>query len=84
MNENTKKNPGQLVIDLFGGGRALARKLRVNGVDIHYSSVSRWAKSKENGGSGGLVPAKHHQKLLVMAEQEGLKLTAEDLIHGER
>ena len=79
-----KRSPGQLVIDLFGGGRPLARKLNAEGVKVHHSSVTRWAQSKENAGTGGLVPNKYHRKLIEMARKEGFELTPEQLVYGDR
>jgi leucyl aminopeptidase len=34
---------------------------------LDRSAVHRWALPKSRGGSGGLVPAKHHQRLLALA-----------------
>lgn len=62
--------PAIVVIRTFGGVRETARLLR-----IHPSGVSRWQRS-------GLVPTRHHQRVLVTAWRLQLELTALDLVMG--
>jgi hypothetical protein len=47
---------------------------------LDRSAVNRWALPKSLGGSGGLVPAKHHQRLLALATAQGVTLCAADLV----
>jgi gamma-butyrobetaine dioxygenase len=47
---------------------------------LDRSAVHRWALPKARGGSGGLVPAKHHRRLLALASAEGVTLSAADLV----
>jgi len=68
-------DPAATVRVRFGGSGPLARRL---GLD--RSAVHRWALPKSRGGSGGLVPAKHHLRLLALASTEGVALTAADLV----
>jgi hypothetical protein len=42
--------------------------------------VHRWALPRARGGTGGLVPARHHRRLLALAAAEGIALSAADLI----
>lgn len=67
--------PALTVLARFGGAGPLSRLL---GLD--RSAVHRWALPKSRGGSGGLVPAKHHQRLLALANAQGVALTAADLV----
>jgi len=69
--------PGQKVLKKFGEGAAsyLADQLELN-----RSTVSRWAKSVEDGGTGGVIPAKYHKELIALGKLNEIKLTAEDLI----
>lgn len=67
--------PAQLVIDIFGV-RPLAR---IVGRDP--SAVLSWLKDRPKG-SGGLVPAIHHRKLILQAREHGKALTEHDLVWG--
>lgn len=71
--------PADRVIEAFGGVRATARLLGRN-----PSSVSRWRKPREEGGSDGRVPGAIQEEVLAKAKQAGLSLTAEDLIIARR
>jgi hypothetical protein len=68
-------DPAQSVIAQFGGAGPLSRLL---GLD--RSAVHRWALPRARGGTGGLVPARHHRRLLALAAAEGIALSAADLI----
>ena len=52
--------PAATVLARFGGAGTLAQLLRLD-----RSAVHRWALPKHRGGSGGLIPARHHQRLLA-------------------
>ena len=68
-------NPAATVLARVGGAGPLAQLLRLD-----RSAVHRWALPKDRGGSGGLIPARHHQRLLALAAAHGIALTAADLI----
>ena len=67
--------PAEKAINAFGGVRALGRAIGRNG-----SSISRWTKPHEEGGTGGRVPTSVQAEILAAARKLGLDLTAEDLI----
>lgn len=69
-------SPADKVIEAFGGVRATARALGLNS-----SSVSRWRMPAEKRGLAGRVPSIHQATILVYARKNGMRLTAEDLIH---
>lgn len=69
--------PAEKVIAAFNGVRATARALGINS-----SSVSRWPLPKERRGLDGRVPSVHQAKILRLARERGIQITAEDLIHG--
>lgn len=71
--------PAELVIEKFGGVRPLAREL-----SIDHSSVARWPKPKNERGSGGLIPAQYHARLLDIAKERGITLTALELVYGRK
>lgn len=69
--------PALVVISEFGGVCATARALKRN-----RSSVSRWLATKENNGTGGLVPSGLQREILEIAQAQGIYLTPRDLIFG--
>ncbi len=68
-------DPAATVLARFGGAGPLAQLLRLD-----RSAVHRWALPKQRGGSGGLIPARHHQRLLTLAAANGIALSAADLV----
>jgi hypothetical protein len=68
-------DPAATVLARFGGAGPLAQLLRLD-----RSAVHRWALPKHRGGSGGLIPARHHQRLLALAASHGIALTAAELV----
>ncbi len=58
--------PAEIVIDVLGV-RGLAREL-----DMYPSAITRWKVT-------GLVPSKHHKKLIELADG---KISADDLVFG--
>jgi len=69
--------PGQVVLKVLGQTLA-AREL-----EIDQSTVWRWAQPKPKG-SGGIVPARHHARLIEIARTHRKRLTAADLVHGRK
>jgi len=69
------KSQAQHVIDELGGVRATAKKLGLN-----PGTVSRWPKPRGCKGLAGRVPAEHQEKILEIAEREGLDIRPIDLI----
>lgn len=72
------KTPTDIVVDLFGGLRPLARLL-----DVDPSSIIQWRKPRETR-EAGLIPSTHHKILLEEAKKRGYKLTPTDLIYGRK
>jgi hypothetical protein len=70
--------PQQVVIDVFGGIRAVARV-----VDVAPSTVLRWGIPRKRSGNGGLIPSMYHQALLSAALEQGKRLTEEHLRIGK-
>ena len=69
------ETPADKCIAAFGGIRSLARAL-----DRNPSSIVRWRRSKDEGGSAGAVPSGLQGRILALAQERGLGITAEDLI----
>jgi hypothetical protein len=70
--------PQQVVIDVFGGIRAVARV-----VGVAPSTVLRWGLPRKRTGNGGLIPAMYHDTLLLAAREMGKYLTADHLKVGK-
>ena len=77
MNKPKQTSPAELVIARFDGVCALARLLGKN-----PSTISRWKKSREEGGTGGLVPSQSQSRLLALALERGIQLTPAELMTG--
>ena len=69
-----EKTQAERIFDKFGGPRRVAA---ATGHDP--SCVYRWNYSKENGGTGGIVPIEALRKVCKAARTEGILLTDEDL-----
>lgn len=68
--ESSLTRPVDLAIQAFGGVRALARYI---GCDP--AAVSRWRK-------GGLIPANKQRRVLELAWEIGVDITAHDIVFG--
>lgn len=62
-----------MVIEKCGGHQKVAAAL---GVDV--SRVHRWTYPRERGGTGGVVPSRHQQRLLDWAKGQGIELSPGD------
>jgi hypothetical protein len=67
------QNPAAQVIEKCGGPQVVAEIL---GVDV--SRVHRWTYPKERGGSDGIIPTRHQQRLLDEARSRGIELEPAD------
>jgi len=61
------------------GGAAIVAEI----AGVHVSRVYRWTHAKSKGGSAGIIPARHHQKILDGARERGLDLSPSDFFEGE-
>lgn len=68
-------NPAARIIEVFGGVRSLARLL---GIDS--STVSRWQLPKDRRGQDGRIPAEYQGRILAMAQEQGMPITADDVV----
>ncbi len=50
---------------------------------ISHASVCAWDRPKSRKGTGGLVPARHQQRILAYAREHNLPLTPADLIPAD-
>ena len=73
-----KKTPAEIVIQAFGGVLATAQTLGRS-----RAAVYLWLKPKNEGGTGGGIPASLQETILSKASKRGLALTPTDLILGK-
>lgn len=66
------------IITKFGNPRKLADALTAVGYPINRTSIYRWNYSRENGGTGGLVPTAAWPFLISAARLEGVYLSPAD------
>lgn len=66
-------NSAARIIEKCGGAQAVAEMLQVD-----ISRVYRWTYPKDRGGSAGVIPSRHQEKLLVEASGRGIKLLPAD------
>lgn len=69
--------PADIVISRFGGVRPLARLLGRDPSTIH-----RWRMPASKGGLDGRVPSSTQVRVLELAKEQGVALTADELING--
>lgn len=72
-----KMSPAEYVIHIFGGVRATARALKKT-----PTCISKWRQSLEQGGTGGKIPSKAQQEILLVAQTDKLDITPSDLVIG--
>lgn len=69
--------PADIVISRFEGVRPLARLLGKNPSTIH-----RWRMPAAKGGLDGRVPSAVQVRLMELAKERGIPLSADELING--
>lgn len=68
-------NPASKIIEKLGGEAEVAKAL-----DTALTAPYRWQYSREKGGTDGLIPQRHHRKLLDFAKEKGVRLRAEEFL----
>lgn len=67
--------PASTIIRTLGGPNKVAEI-----AGVHRTRVSNWKRSKEDGGTGGMIPFKHVPALLAAARDKGVDLSADDFL----
>ncbi|QUS39527.1 hypothetical protein RPMA_12295 [Tardiphaga alba] len=67
--------PASTIIKRLGGE---AKVSEITG--LAFTAPYRWQHEKAKGGTGGLIPQTHHRALLDYAEQNNIRLSAEDFL----
>lgn len=72
-------NQAQRIIEKCGGGDfGVGVKVVAEITGVHSSRIHRWTYPKDRGGTGGIIPAQHHQPILDGARDRHLKLKPDD------
>jgi hypothetical protein len=72
-------NPAKRIIELLGGEAQVAFLTGTS-----YTAPYRWQAARHKGGTGGLIPQRHHRALLDYARGKGIALAAEDFLPEAR
>lgn len=68
--------PGEVVVSLLGAS-SIAKAL-----GVAKNTPLRWRFPVAAGGTGGVIPARYHRRLMELAASRSVKLTATDLVLG--
>jgi hypothetical protein len=71
-------DPAQRIIARLGGEAHVAF---ITGTA--YTAPYRWQAPRRKGGTGGLIPQRHHRRLLDYARANGIPLGAEEFLADE-
>jgi hypothetical protein len=72
-------DPASKIIQRLGGEAAVAK---ITGTAI--TAPYRWQYARERGGTGGLIPQRHHRVLIDFAKAHSIVLAAEDFLPPSR
>ena len=72
-------DPARSIITKLGGETAVAH---ICGTAA--SAPYRWQYARERGGTGGLIPQRHHRALMDYAEAKRIPLAAEEFLAPRR
>lgn len=67
--------PAASVIKALGGVPTLAKAINKT-----TTTVQRWRWPKEVGGTGGIIPHWHHDDILDLAKERGIRLSYRSLM----
>lgn len=67
--------PARKIITLLGGPNVVAKI-----AGVHRTRVSNWMRAKNAGGTGGIIPINHINKLIEAAGQLGIPLSGDDFL----
>lgn len=75
MIEVIPMNPAGRIIERLGGEAQVAF---ITGTA--YTAPYRWQAARAKGGTGGLIPQRHHRRLIDYARARGIPLSAEEFL----
>lgn len=75
MSGIARRGPASIIIARLGGEAVVSA---VTGTA--YTAPYRWQAARAKGGSGGLIPQRHHRRLIDYARANGIPLSADDFL----
>ena len=75
MVEVIPMNPARRIIARLGGEAQISF---ITGTA--YTAPYRWQAARAKGGTGGLIPQRHHRRLIDYARSRGIPLSAEEFL----
>ena len=73
-----RPNPASIVIARLGGEAMVSH---ITGTA--YTAPYRWQAARANGGTGGLIPQRHHRRLIDYARSQGIPLSADEFLPAD-
>ncbi|MEL6467079.1 MAG: hypothetical protein AAFQ58_19125 [Pseudomonadota bacterium] len=70
--------PASTIIKKLGGAAAVAKM-----AGVHVTRVYMWMRSKDVGGTGGVIPLKHAPVLIEQAKQREIEINPADFVPVE-
>lgn len=67
--------PARTIIEKLGGA-SIVSKITGTSHNVPY----RWQYPRERGGTGGMIPQRHHPALLDYAREKRIRLRADDFL----
>ncbi|UOA14494.1 hypothetical protein [Sulfitobacter dubius] len=67
--------PAASIISALGGPTAVAET-----IGIHRTRVSMWQAPRERGGTNGMIPYRHIEKIMEMARAQNVSLGPESFM----
>ena len=80
----TELSLAEYVVKIIGGEKRGAAAETARQVGVSYSEVSKWKTSKVKGGYGGDIPRRRWPKILAIAKERNLPISAEDFVEFVR
>ena len=71
-------NPASVIIARLGGEAAVSS---ITGTA--YTAPYRWQAARTKGGTGGLIPQRHHRCLIDYAQSKGIPLSADEFLPAD-
>jgi hypothetical protein len=72
--------PARTIIEFFSEPGRAGEAVLADVLKIDRTTPYKWPKSKRRHGTGGLIPGRHHIKILTYAEAIGKNLSPEHLM----
>jgi hypothetical protein len=66
-----RRSHAEVVIDLLGGTQKVQEIVGIGRVQVW-----RWTASKEQGGTGGVIPQRHHRAILAYCRKNRIDVPA--------